>query len=350
MNTTHKTIIGDSRNLCEINDESIDLVVTSPPYPMIQMWDESFSSISSKVNDALVRKDGQSAFEAMHHELDKTWKELYRVLKTGSFACINIGDATRTINGRFRLYPNHARIISAFLDIGFDALPVILWRKTTNAPNKFLGSGMLPSGAYVTLEHEYILIFRKGPKRDFSDPLQKNKRMESSFFWEERNKWFSDIWDFKGVIQNLNNRELRNRSAAFPIEMAYRLVNMYSLYSDTILDPFAGTGTTSLAAIASGRSSIGIEIDRGFAPVILEQQNKFLEQANALLHSRISSHIDFVASRSLAKGPLKYLNEPHGFAVMTRQETQIRLYRIAEIIAGGEYETKVKYELAGNLL
>ena len=151
MKTIHKTILSDSRNLSEIADESIDLVVTSPPYPMIQMWDELFTSMSGDVKNALAENDGNAAFEAMHCELDKVWRECNRVLKPGCFACINIGDATRTLDGRFQLYSNNSRIISAFLKLGFDSLPLILWRKQTNAPNKFMGSGMLPAGAYVTL-------------------------------------------------------------------------------------------------------------------------------------------------------------------------------------------------------
>lgn len=348
MITTHKIMIDDSRFLKKIEDETIDLVVTSPPYPMIQMWDESFSSISCEVREALTQKNGFRAFEKMHCELDKTWKELFRVLKPGSFACINIGDATRTVNGRFTLYPNHARIISAFREIGFDTLPLILWRKPTNAPNKFMGSGMLPAGAYVTLEHEYILIFRKGSKKEFSNQLQRKKRMTSSFFWEERNKWFSDIWDFKGIAQNLSNNESRGRSAAFPIELAYRLINMYSLYSDIVLDPFAGTGTTSLAAIACGRNSIVVEIDKGFASVIIEQQKKIKDFANDLLRLRINQHKSFVESRNTSKGYLKYLNRQHGFSVMTRQEMELCLYRVADILSSGEYETEVKYELLKN--
>lgn len=173
METKHKLLFTDARNLSSIDTETVDLVVTSPPYPMIQMWDKLFSELSSEARAALNRENGNDAFEAMHVELDKVWRELYRVLKPGSFACINIGDATRTIANKFQLYPNHARIISAFRHIGFDTLPVILWRKQTNAPNKFMGSGMLPSGAYVTLEHEYILIFRKGSKRNFGSTTEK---------------------------------------------------------------------------------------------------------------------------------------------------------------------------------
>jgi len=149
--------------------------VTSPPYPMIEMWDDMFSQQSSTVKKKLEQSDGIGAYELMHQILDATWQEAYRVLKSGGFACINIGDATRTINGNFILYTNHARILKYTQELGFSSLPCILWRKQTNAPNKFMGSGMLPAGAYVTLEHEYILILRKGPKREFRKEKNKKK-------------------------------------------------------------------------------------------------------------------------------------------------------------------------------
>lgn len=349
METTHKIIFADSRSLSSIQNESIDLVVTSPPYPMIQMWDELFSGMSEDVKEALSKNDGNAAFESMHRELDKVWSELYRVLRTGSFACINIGDATRTIGDRFQLYSNHSRIINTFRRLGFDTLPVILWRKQTNAPNKFMGSGMLPSGAYVTLEHEYILIFRKGNKREFKNETDKLARMQSSFFWEERNKWFSDIWDFKGIQQGLNHSDLRSRSAAYPIELAYRLINMYSIYNDTVLDPFMGTGTTALSAIACGRNSIGIEIDDNFSGLIFEQEKAFSAYANKLVSDRISSHVDFVKTYTETRNPLKYINSNHGFPVVTKQEQEIQLYSITQVAETQYSEMEVKYEPVGKL-
>ena len=127
---------------------------------MIEMWDSILGEQSLQITKSLESNDGYTAFELMHIELDKVWDEVIRVTKEGAFICINIGDATRTINGNFALYPNHARIISYFRSKGINNLPNIIWKKQTNSPNKFMGSGMLPSGAYVTLEHEYILIFK----------------------------------------------------------------------------------------------------------------------------------------------------------------------------------------------
>lgn len=159
-------------------DSSLDLVVTSPPYPMIAMWDELFCRSSRAVRNALAAEDGERAFELMHRRLDAVWDECYRTLREGGIICINIGDATRTLGDQFGLYPNHARILQHLRKCGFTALPDILWRKPTNAPNKFMGSGVLPVGAYVTLEHEYILIARKGARRVFSSEREKKKRRE----------------------------------------------------------------------------------------------------------------------------------------------------------------------------
>ena len=225
---------------------------------MIEMWDDLFCARDPAVRAALDCGDGLRAFNLMHCDLDRAWLEIGRVLIDGGWVCVNVGDATRTIDGRFRLYPNHARVISACTSLGFDILPAVVWRKQTNAPNKFMGSGMLPAGAYVTLEHEYILLMRKGAKREFSAADKKRLRRQSAYFWEERNRWFSDIWDFKGTRQDLSTSGSRERSAAFPFELPYRLINMYSLRGDTVLDPFAGTGVTTLAAMASGRDSVGV--------------------------------------------------------------------------------------------
>ena len=231
----HSIYFNASQNMHQLGDESVDLVVTSPPYPMIEMWDDIMSKQNHAIKEALNSKQSRTAFELMHCELDKVWRECWRVLKPGSFLCINIGDATRTIAGEFALYNNNTRIIQCCEELGFINLPNILWKKTTNAPNKFMGSGMLPCGAYVTLEHEWILIFRKGSKRTYKKIEDKTARRDSSFFWEERNVWFSDIWDIKGVKQSIVNSTSRERNASYPIELPYRLINMYSQKGDLVL-------------------------------------------------------------------------------------------------------------------
>ncbi len=287
MKTTHRIYYNDSKNMKELNDESVHLMLTSPPYPMIEMWDEVFSSQNKSIKDALENQDGNLAYDLMHKELDKVWKEVARVLIPGGIACINIGDATRTINTHFRLYPSHVNIVHSLRKLGLQSLPGILWRKPTNAPNKFMGSGMLPPGAYLTLEHEHILIFRKGNKRDFKSIKNKQNRQESSYFWEERNKWFSDIWELKGEKQDLKkNDNGRNRSAAFPFELAYRLINMFSVKGDVVLDPFLGTGTTTFASMIACRDSIGYEIDQNLETAIHEKLHRVVEAGVRIVEDR----------------------------------------------------------------
>ncbi|MEM1963274.1 MAG: site-specific DNA-methyltransferase [Candidatus Caldarchaeum sp.] len=244
----------------EVEDSSVHLIVTSPPYPMIQMWDKLFESFGCK------------SYDEMHEYLAQVWKECYRVLIEGGIACINIGDATRTINGMFRLFPNHARVIEHCEKIGFTTLPYILWKKPTNRPKykgkgAFLGSGFLPPNAYVTLDCEYILIFRKGGPRKFerNDP----NRYASMFTKQERDTWFTQIWNDVGERQSITNVE--RRAAAFPETIPYKLVRMFSILGDTVLDPFLGTGTTTKVALSLGRNSIGYEIDKTFLDVIREK-------------------------------------------------------------------------------
>ena len=331
MQTTHQIFYRDARDLKEIPSESVDLVVTSPPYPMIGMWDDIFGSQNVEIEKALKAGDGKLAHELMHKILDSVWDEVFRVLKDGRFACINIGDATRKVNGDFCLYPNHARILNYLLDIGFSALPDILWRKQTNAPNKFMGSGMLPAGAYVTLEHEYILILRKGSKREFKTECEKQNRRESALFWEERNIWYSDVWmDIKGTGQRLSDELSRLRSAAFPYDLAYRLINMYSVKGDVILDPFLGMGTTIAAAMTSGRNSIGVEIDKSFHSAICPMARQIVNFSNDYLRDRLMRHFAFVEDRIQKSGPLKYTNRYYECPVVTSQEQSILLNGLKE--------------------
>ena len=344
MKTTHKIFFQDARDLKEIASESVDLVVTSPPYPMIGMWDDMFSTQNPEIQKALVCGDGRQAYELMHEILDSVWDEVFRVLRDGRFACINIGDATRKVRDDFCLYPNHARILNYLLDIGFSALPDILWRKQTNAPNKFMGSGMLPAGAYVTLEHEYILIVRKGSKREFKTESEKENRRESALFWEERNIWYSDIWtDIKGTEQSLSNAMSRLRSAAFPFDLAYRLINMYSVKGDVILDPFLGTGTTIAAAMTSGRNSIGVEIDKSFQQTICPIARHIVDFSNDYLHDRLIRHFEFVKNRIQNSGPLKYTNRHYSCPVVTSQEQFILLDGLKAVQGRGDNIFEVMY-------
>jgi DNA modification methylase len=337
METEHRVYVGNSNDLSRIGENEIDLVVTSPPYPMIEMWDDLFTSINPDIESALDSGDGRGAFELMHEELNRTWDEVSRVLVDGGIACINIGDATRKVDDSFRVYQNHARVTEYVDGMGFEPLPDILWRKPTNSAAKFMGSGMLPPNAYATLEHEYLLIFRNGKdSRDF--PSGTGVRHESAYFWEERNEWFSDVWeDIRGTFQELEGADEgpRDRSAAYPLEIPYRLINMYSVYGDTVLDPFWGTGTTSLAAMVAGRNSVGYELQEQFVDVFDDAVGEVKELAYSTVAKRIERHEKFVGQRVKDGNAFKYESENYDFPVITKQEKPLQLYTIDTV---GEIE------------
>lgn len=326
----HKILIGNSNDMNPISDESVNLIVTSPPYPMVEMWDEILGEQNAAISDALNTGDGMKAFKEMHKVLNDIWKECDRVLSKNGFICINIGDATRTINGDFKLYSNHTMVVNYFASLGYSVLPDIHWRKQTNAPNRFMGSGMYPAGAYVTYEHEYILIFRKGGKRVFNGEERK-LRQKSAYFWEERNVWFSDLWDIKGTSQMIYApKTSRERSAAFPFEIPYRLINMYSVEGDTVLDPFVGLGTTTLAAMATNRNSYGIEIDKSIADIAMDTINNSVSGLNNIIDARISAHHKFIENLPEDKKGKCYENINLGCKVKTRQEKDIAISKIKD--------------------
>jgi modification methylase len=251
----------------KISDSSVHLVVTSPPYPMVGIWDDFF------------REESAESYDAMHSYLNQTWKEVKRALVPGGIACVNIGDATRTKEGVFHLYPNHSRVIETFERLGLVTLPYVLWKKPTTKPRykgkgAFLGSGFLPPNAYVTLDMEYILIFRNGNLRTFEpkDP----KRYRSKFTKKERDEWFSQVWTVTGARQT--HEGLERRVAAFPEEIPRRLIRMFSIEGDLVMDPFLGSGTTLKAAMDLGRRFIGYERVGDFSGIIRERMGRDSER------------------------------------------------------------------------
>jgi site-specific DNA-methyltransferase (cytosine-N4-specific) len=344
MKTSHQIFFKNAQDLKELSSGSVNLVVTSPPYPMIEMWDEMFSLLNNEIGHALNCGDGRQAYLLMNQELDKVWGELDRVLAPSGIVCINIGDATRKIGSRFQLYANHSQLTQSFQKRGYDVLPPIIWRKPSNKPTKFMGSGMLPPNAYITLEHEYILIFRKdGPRK--VTPKDMQKRKESSYFWEERNQWFSDVWnDLQGTPQDLSSVRLRNRTAAFPFQLAYRLINMFSVQEDWVLDPFLGTGTTTLAAACSARNSAGYELDPNFRDLIVERIIEVPSFSEKVISQRLASHQDFLKQRAREGKSWKYHSLNYGFGVITRSEESIYFPMAKNVETVGKDEYRVSYE------
>jgi DNA modification methylase len=370
MQTDHRVVFASANDLSGVADASVELVVTSPPYPMIAMWDETFVRQDAAIGECLAGGDGPGAWERMHALLDDVWSECARVVRPGGFICINIGDATRTIGGDFRLFTNHSRVTGALEARGMHALPPVIWRKPANGPSKFMGSGMLPAGAYVTLEHEHILIFRRGRKRTFS-PAEMVRRRRSACFWEERNEWFSDLWELRGVRQRMaqpydgigettpasSRRDDpplsppaaaagRERSGAFPFELAFRLISMYSSQEDVVLDPFLGTGTTVLAAMVAGRSSIGFEIDELLEAVIDASIGTARRISIERQAARLSAHIGFLAERKSAGGsPPAHRNSRYDLPVVTGQEAGLTLPVVTEVARIGPGRFRAGHEV-----
>ncbi len=253
--TNHRIIFGDSRNLSKIADKSVQLIITSPPYWQLKDYG---SDNQIGFNDS---------YEEYINNLNLVWKECYRVLSDGCRLCINIGDqfARSVYYGRYKVIPIRTEIIRFCEAIGMDYMGAIIWQKTTtmntSGGGAVMGSFPYPRNGILKLDYEFILIFKKlgnAPKPS------KEQKQNSILSKEEWNQYFSSHWNFNGVKQ-------LEHIAMFPEELPKRLIKMFSFVGETVLDPFAGSGTTSLAALHLGRNSIGYEINREFISVIREK-------------------------------------------------------------------------------
>jgi site-specific DNA-methyltransferase (cytosine-N4-specific) len=243
----------------KVENNSIQCIITSPPYPMISKWDECFSK---QIEEHLLnwtkydksKITGRNKFRLQHIILYRVFLECYRVLVDGGIMCINIGDATqKTEETGFCCFPNYARIVDVLFDIGFVPLIPIFWKKITNRPNAFLGSGFLPVNVYISQDCEYIGIFRKGNKLRSFNEEEKNRRNNSKFTKEERDLWCQQIWNIQGERGS-------KKHSGWPKEIFTRLMRMFSIVGDTILDPFAGRGNEDICS-EYGRLYVGYEIN-----------------------------------------------------------------------------------------
>lgn len=234
------------------NDQSVDLVITSPPYWQIKDYG-SDDQIGA----------GQSYSQYLD-SLAFVWKECHRLLSRGSRLAINIGDQylRASEHGRYRVQPIPADTIRACQRIGFDFMGNIIWRKisTTNTTGggTWMGSMYYPKDGHITYEHEYILLFRK--KGDWTRPSEEAKQ-RSKLTKAQRSEWFRGYWEMAPERQD-------DHAAKFPRELPKRLIRMYSFYGETVLDPFLGSGTTAVAAKSNGRNCIGIEVNPDYFSVI----------------------------------------------------------------------------------
>lgn len=255
MGNWAKIVIGDSRKMAELKNDSVDLVVTSPPY-----WHIKDYGVSGQIGY------GQSLHEYLK-DLYRVWRECYRVLKPGRRLCINVGDqfARSTIYGRYKVIPLHAEFIVQCEDVGFDYVGSIIWQKkttmnTTGGAN-VMGSYPYPPNGMIEIDYEFILIFKKPGK---SEKVPKEVKEKSKLTKEEWKEYFYGHWHFGGAKQT-------KHGAMFPEELPKRLIKMYTFVGDTVLDPFLGSGTTVKEALNLRRNAIGYEINEKFLEVIKEK-------------------------------------------------------------------------------
>lgn len=269
--TFQKLINGDARDLSFLGDESIHLVVTSPPYWNLKRYNDNPDQLGH-IND----------YESFLSELEKVWSEVFRVLVPGGRLVCVVGDVcvSRRRFGRHLVFPLHADICVLCRKIGFDNLNPIIWHKIANASfevengSKFLGKPYEPN-AIIKNDMEFILMQRKpGGYRKPTEEQRKLSKIEKKDF----NTWFQQIWNITGA-------STRNHPAPFPLELATRLVRMFSFHGDTVLDPFCGTGTTMIAALRYGRNSIGIDIDPEYCRMAARYLKK--ESSNLFINTEL---------------------------------------------------------------
>jgi len=245
--TMHRLVNGDARDLSFLDDASVHLAVTSPPYWNLKRYNEHPDQLGH-IDD----------YEAFLGELERVWKHVYRILVPGGRLVCVVGDVcvARRDYGRHLVFPLHSDISVICRRIGFDNLNPIIWHKIANAAyevengSKFLGKPYEPN-AIIKNDVEFILMQRK--PGGYRKPTIA-QRDASRIGKEDFAQWFQQIWNITGA-------STRHHPAPFPLELASRLVRMFSFTEDTVLDPFCGSGTTMVAALRAGRNSIGVEID-----------------------------------------------------------------------------------------
>ena len=269
--TTHRLINGDARDLSFLPDESIHLVVTSPPYWNLKRYNENPNQMGH-IED----------YESFLNEIRLVWEHVFRILVPGGRLVCVVGDVcvSRRNFGRHLVFPLHADICVLCRKTGFDNLNPIIWHKISNASfevengSKFLGKPYEPN-AIIKNDMEFILMQRKpGGYRKPTDEQRKLSKIDKKDF----DSWFQQIW-------NITVASTRNHPAPFPLELATRLVRMFSFCGDTILDPFCGAGTTMIAALKYGRNSIGIDIEPEYCRMAARYLKK--ESSNLFINSEL---------------------------------------------------------------
>ncbi len=272
---THYIIEGDARNLSFIRNESVHLIITSPPYWTLKRYNEHPDQMGH-ISD----------YDKFIQELQKVWKECYRILVPGGRLICVVGDVclSRRKNGKHVVMPLHADIAVSCRKTGFDNLNPIIWHKISNINyeinngSRFLGKPYEPN-AIIKNDIEYILMQRK--PGGYRKPSQE-QRTRSMISKKEYSEWFRQFWTIGGA-------STKTHPAPFPFELAYRLVKMFSFVDDTVVDPFCGMGTTMLAASKCERNSIGVEIDPDYCDMAFRRLEK---ETRSLLDNIVIDKID----------------------------------------------------------
>lgn len=273
MQTRHIIITGDSRSMDSVSDKSVQLIITSPPYWQLKDYG-SHNQIG--FNDS---------YEDYINNLNLVWNECHRALEDGCRLCINIGDqfARSVYYGRYKIIPIRTEIIKFCETIGFDYMGAIIWQKVTTCNTTggatIMGSFPNPRNGILKIDYEFILLFKKPGK---SKLVSKEIKTASAMTKDEWNQYFSGHWNFSGERQD-------KHLAMFPEELPKRLIRMFSFVGDTVLDPFLGSGTMTLAAKNNQRNSVGYEINEEFLPVIRKkigvEENQLFEDAEFYFQS-----------------------------------------------------------------
>ena len=291
----HTIINGDSRRMGELDGGSVHLVVTSPPY-----WQLKDYGAPEQIgfNDS---------YENYINNLNLVWSECHRVLRGGCRLCVNIGDqfARSTYYGRYKVIPIHSEIIKFCEILGFDFMGKIIWQKTTtmhtSGGGSVMGSFPYPRNGIVKLDYEYVLLFKKQGEAPKPEKWQKD---DAAMSVEEWNLYFNGHWNFAGAKQN-------GHLAMFPEELPRRLIKMFSFPGETVLDPFLGSGTTSLAAKNLGRNSVGYEINPEFIPLIRNKlgTGDLFAESGIVVRKQKTGECDF--EKEIAKLPYRFADN-HG--------------------------------------
>ena len=292
MKTNHKIVSGDSRQMNLVPDKSVHLVITSPPY-----WQLKDYGSENQIGY-------NESYEQYINNLNLVWKECYRVLDNGCRLCVNIGDqfARSVYYGRYKVIPMRTEIIKFCESIGFDYMGAIIWQKktTTNTTGgaSLMGSYPFPRNGILSIDYEFILLFKK--LGNFTKPNEDLKQ-QSKMSKEEWKTYFSGHWNFGGAKQE-------GHIAMFPEELPKRLIKMFSFKGDTVLDPFMGSGTTSLVAQKLDRNSIGYEINAEFIEFSKKKLNIKQQEINSPTYEFLKDELKTNPEEEIEKFPYKFVD------------------------------------------